>query len=585
MYVVDTTKFVDKVPNYKSTTPVRAGISINLYPDTLNLEDHIRLSFNYLKGCLDRNWNFLPYFRTYFYPEPKFEHEWPDFGDLTARFLDAFILARCMTGSDEGLKEEEELGKLLISYFSEGDGLSYRPKTDWSGHDALMFDQGRVLMALTTWYLDKKEKRIKAITNKMIEGLLSIVIKESSFYRIPYHVYPLSGWDKNYNGGRLATGPADPVYDAGVWISPLIRYYQETGFDKALDLAEGIINWIIYASGSFHFESGVFKGHFHSHMTTVAGIIRYAGFKKDLEKLEWAKRVFDYAMSLGSKFGWFPEDVQYDTACETCGITDMVDCAILLAKIKYPELWNVAERIVRNHLVETQLRDILWIPEDSEKIDDRKYSYKDIAKRSLGAFAGWSDPNDYIGRHCGYGKRKFFLGQNCCGPAGVHGLYLIWSNIVIKKDDIIMVNLLINRNTKWVKVLSFIPYEGRVEIKIKEAPKLKVRIPDWVERTRIEVKVNGDIRHEFQWEESYVSLQGLRKMDLVSILFPMVNTIITESIGGGNFTTYWKGDTVIEISPPGEIVPLYKRWYYSFSGAELPLKELNYNSSAGNIEW
>ena len=44
-------------------------------------------------------------------------------------------------------------------------------------------------------------------------------------------------------------------------------------------------------------------------------------------------------------------------------------------------------------------------------------------------------------------------------------------------------NLLLNRASKWADVYSYIPYEGRVDLRFKQpCESVLVRAPEWVER-------------------------------------------------------------------------------------------------------
>ena len=45
--------------------------------------------------------------------------------------------------------------------------------------------------------------------------------------------------------------------------------------------------------------------------------------------------------------------------------------------------------------------------------------------------------------------------------------------------------------TKWVEVLSYRPYQGKVMVRIHDAPVVHNRIPDWVNRQKVNVKING----------------------------------------------------------------------------------------------
>ena len=549
--------------------------------DTLNLEDHARLSLNFLCGAIDLRQGGLPYFYIFLKPDPpEKRHAWPDYGDITGRFVDAFILAHQMTGDKRGEREEKMLKELMLSYFSENDGISYRPDTAWSKHDALMFDQGRVLMALTTWYLQTGENKVKKVMEKMIDGLWNIAYKEKDYCYYPYNAYPPSGWNKEYYGGRGTGAKADPGHDGGQFILSLVRFYQATKSEAALNLAKNLTNWLVYHSDIFDLDKGNFKYHFHSRMATVAGILRYASATKNSELIEWAKRVYDYALSISGSFGWYPENTENKEGCETCCICDMIDGAILLAKVGYPEYWNIVERTVRNHLIENQLRDISWIKHEKHKEDTKRSSFNNVAQRIRGAFAGWSAPNDLFGRR--KEKPSPYQLMNCCGPAGVHALYLVWDNIVTKDEQGIWVNLSLNRDSQWVRINSFRPYQGKVEILIKQAPVLYIRVPEWVPKGTVIISgING--KKGLEWTGDYLKLNDLKKGQLLSLTYPLRDEKQKEEIGGGEFLLHWKGDTVVKISPQGKIYPLYQRKNYL--AREAPQKRVSFHLPVKELHW
>ncbi len=548
---------------------------------TLNLEDQAKLCLNYLCGNMDSKRGGLPYFWTFFRPDPpEIRHAWPDYGDITGRFVDAFILAHQMTGEEKGQKEEERLKELLLSFFSENDGLSYRPYTAWSKHDALMFDQGRVLMALTTWYLQTGEERVKKAMEKMVDGLWNIAYKKGDYCYYPYHVYPPGGWSKDYHDGLDIAHQADPCYDGGQFIPSLVRFYEATGSESALNLARNLVHWNVYHAEVFDLKKGIFKGHLHSRMATVTGVIRYALVTKNSQLIEWAKRVYDYALSVSGSFGWYAENTE-EEGCETCSICDMIDGGILLTRAGYPEYWNVVERTARNHLIESQLRDIDWISSSKHKKDTEESSFQNVAERMKGAFAGWSAPNDFIGRVSNLDNPYKLM--NCCGPAGLHALYLVWDNVVTKNEEGVWINLSLNHESPWLRINSYRPYSGKVEILAKDAPVVFLRVPDWVAKERVEV--DGISAHErLQWKGEYLRLSPLPQGKLVCVSYPLREEKQREIIGGGEFLLSWKGDTVMEISPPGKVYPLYQRSSYR-SGQQPPEKTTSHYVPVRGLHW
>ncbi len=549
-----------------------------VYPDTLTAEHLVPLSTDFLVRMMDTNRGGLPYFRVLLNEEPPLaKHEWPDWGDMTGRFAEALMMARLMTGDERWLEAEQQLLKLLLSFFGE-DGLSYRAPTDWSGDDALLFDQSRVLTALVSWCMLGTDRRASATTRKHVDALVRIAEKEGQVWRFPGRAYPRGGWVPDYDGGTETRGPGNCCYEGGVFISPLVMFYGFQAYEPALELARGLTNWVLAENAIA--EDGTFQGHVHSRLATTAGFIRYGLLSGRDDILQRGKRAVDFALGLSTSFGWVPEVVERPEGCETCCLADLLDCCFLLGGTQWPGYYEVAERLIRNHLVESQLRDVSWLPTGEASADTEQTSNQGMPERLLGAFAGWSAPNDFVGR-------EVWRLMNCCSPAGVRALYLAWNNVVGGNWLTTRVNLLLNHADERLSVRSWLPYEGRVEVRMKQARPLEVRMPDWVDHSQVSVTVDGKPA-EFEWSGNYVKLArfGRSRFEaegLVAVTFPVREAETTESRGGGTFTVRWRGDTVLGIEPGGSHHPLYQRDELS---AGVPAeKEQSLVEGPGAIDW
>ena len=161
--------------------------------------------------------------------------------------------------------------------------------------------------------------------------------------------------------------------------------------------------------------------HIHSILGTLAGLIKYGTLAANMRFVELGRTVFDWAYHKAGRFGWIPESLREEEVCETCSVADMAECAILLARAGYREYWNHAKRIIRNQLVENQLREVSWIA--AGKMDDLDMQ---IADRAMGSFAGWSLPNDFVS-----GEKSSTMAdgvkyeiQECCTLHALHELYV-----------------------------------------------------------------------------------------------------------------------------------------------------------------
>ena len=96
-----------------------------------------------------------------------------------------------------------------------------------------------------------------------------------------------------------------------------------------------------------------------------------------------------------------------------------------------------------------------------------------VAERNLGAFDGWPAANQW-------GIRDQFSTMQCCTVSGARGLYWTWERVLRHQDGKLRVNLLLNRASLWADVDSYIPYQGWVDVKVKQVVDLEIRIPEWV---------------------------------------------------------------------------------------------------------
>src|SRR5262249_2882541 len=160
--------------------------------------------------------------------------------------------------------------------------------------------------------------------------------------------------------------------------------------------------------------------------------------------------------------------------------------------------WEDVDRYVRNQFTEMQITDTDWIdrvvklpeskgtaigiipPEEAKKIND-VYTDRGVKHRTLGAIATWASMNDWYPGWLGNDGGRFGW-TGCCLGNGARALYYAWEGILDHKDDVLQVNLLLNRASRWADVNSHLPYTGRVDIRVKERNRLLVRIPEWVDR-------------------------------------------------------------------------------------------------------
>ena len=546
-------------------------------PDTLNLEDVVQRALQHMANVPDRSQGYVPYFNFRIRPDPPtMQHSQWNY-NAQGRLVDAFILARQMTGSSQFGDIEERMRTNLLKGFSEDIHLFFRDHSSYTEHVAHMHDQRTVLMGLVTWYLATGSPIVLGHAKEMVRAIDALTKQTATGNHYPSQVYhPNDGWRKPY----LQT-EGDHTPASGRQLMPILRYLEISGDDVALELAERFAYHNAFESGVFGADGSLssVSAHVHSALGTVAGLLKYGSLASDMRLVEVGKRVFDWIYEKGGSFGWVPEGMRKEEVCETCCVADMVECAILLAKAGYQHYWNHAERFVRNQLVENQLCDIDWI--GPGKMDDDDV---EIAERILGAFAGWALPNDFTSGEkatvMADGERYDIM--ECCTPHAVHGLYIAWANIVTRDATGVHVNLLLNRDTRWLEVISYLPYEGKVELLIHDAPRVYVRLPDWVDKGSTRLEVDGSER-EAHWVGDYVRVGELTSGQLVRLTFLLRTEKRKETVYGKEYWVEWKGDTVVGISPEGEVLPLYRRAY--MKGDRAPLRETTLHVPDQDLVW
>ena len=548
-------------------------------PETLNLEERAELALNAMIGVADEDYEYIPYFSGFFQSDPAWmSHGNWDYGSSHGRLVDSILLARRMTASRYGEEVEQHYRENLLKFFR-SDGLNYRRNTfdeeTAAEHQAKfresasMIDQRSVLLGLTTWFADTNDEEIKAYADRHVAALKRIARKERISWYYPASEYTESGWPSfDAVHTRLAY---DPAAMWGRQIMPLIRYFEITGNKDAYELSENFASGIMFRSGVFN-SDGSFNdaliyrnGHFHTRMGTLNALTRFAEATDDSSIIAFVKKSFDWGLTKCTNFGWTPgdlEDQEYEH--ETCTLVDAISIAITLAKQGYSEYWGVAERFIRNHLTEAQILDTGWIKQREDKsmdIPGEKTYYK-VAERLRGTFAGYAAPNDFVysGVH---GRGHIMDVQTCCVASGTRGLYNGWENIVTThKNGRVSVNMLLNRATEDINVLSYLPHEGKVELYINRGiPELLVRIPEWTPFGAVQVERGSGEKYsgrDLPWVKGcFILIKGALVGEKITVTFMQAERETVEMAAGLSYGTKWVGDEVVGITPKGTYYPLY----------------------------
>ncbi len=559
-------------------------------PDTVDLTDLAERAWEPLmRWAEDRE----------LYPRGSASPLAPNRGVLGPKYMEALPMIRVMTGTDRDIAREQAM---LAGYDEETgeDGLFYTPPLDQMTEPwASVYGQGRMMLAWMAYYhLTKDEKYLDRIA-KMAERMREIAIVKDDYAYYPtelienaYFVFSIrkSGWKRtdepraihklredqpldmgNREGHQFDSKMGIPAYIGGA-LRGFPRWYVMSKDAGTLELSEKLVRFLVkpemwQAFGRPAEFGGAprahYSGHLHAHTIALRGILDHAQVVNDRSLMDFVKSGYEWTREFGiAEIGWVPEWTN-NNFCEGCQIADVVALAIHLSDLGVGDYWEDVDRTVRNQLIESQ--QVCDLPDVN------------------GKWAAAATPTMMLDRD----------GSSCCTPNCAQAVYYAWESIIRFNAGRATVNLLLNRASPWMDVHSYLPYEGKVVLKNKQAEHVAVRIPLWVDKGAVRCRV-GETSVDPAWLGNYLLIDALEKDSIVTVEFPMVERTMkvppltgTHDGGAGpvhgiEYTIHFKGNTVIDIGPrfdgwnkgkgPKSIVQTYQRDHYRSDQAPMKTK-------------
>lgn len=301
---------------------------------------------------------------------------------------------------------------------------------------------------------------------------------------------PKNGWNRPRLEGALGLKiiDFDSPFIGGVAraIGPLVKYYRVTNSAPALHLATVLKDKAIgeYFPASGECDLSRLGTHTHSITCVLSSLAQLADTTRDASLMDRVKAFYDNGLhQIRNDLGWSPENggpnANPDRG-EANNTGDILETALILGRWGYTACYHDAERILRGHLLPSQLRDVSFIqdPANPENVDAKR----NVAQRHLGAF-GFPAPYG----HQPVGMPDISFNLDIVGGA-VGSLCEAFREVVQSDPHRHRVNLLFDHETEALKVQSPYP-NGSLQIKVKQRVPLMVRIPPWLRAD--EIKVTG----------------------------------------------------------------------------------------------
>ena len=531
--------------------PIEPEIRI---PDTLDLVERADFVINAITRCTNPEAEHAVYFYTNLYRNPPtMIRQIPLYG----KFIEGLALARLMTGSTFNQHVDRIWQEALLRKLNEEKPVLLGP------------EGGRQTAWLGIQYIVSKDPMWKELGESAVRRALDAAVHKGNYCYFPYDPPAMpTGWAATLQGWTL---------------QGVTQFYNATGSEIALELAGKLARYlkdhaeVFDAEGRFLARHGDSIPqspesrlgpalHFHHNGNAMDALAEYALATDDVEYTEFVKKSYHYARSLKDSsplVGFFPEyiedwpDERGVVDSEGCCVVDMLLTALWLTKAGAGDYWDDIDRYLRNQFAEMQMTSGDWITRVAEKRPPQPIGEDEAAvgdpDRCVGSFAGWSSANDFW-VEAGNGI------MHCCTGNGARALYYLWENMIDFREGELHLHLLLNRDSDWAEMASYIPHQGRVDLKLKqECARLLIRVPEWIETrdSDISCTLNG-APHNLGWAGRYVVVEGASPGNTIRLDFPIPERTVEETIGEVDYTLRLRGNNVVSISPPGKNYPFYQ---------------------------
>ncbi|MBT4980975.1 MAG: hypothetical protein HOM86_26895 [Gemmatimonadetes bacterium] len=333
------------------------------------------------------------------------------------------------------------------------------------------------------------------------------------------------------------------IQSEGRMLGPLVKYYRATGYAPALELAlalkEKAVDEFYLADGSFD-QQRFDTSHSHSITCVLSSLAQLADLLGDgalmLQVMAFCE---DGLWAIRDELGWSCEStVQEDSDHgEANNSGDILETALILGRWGFTEYYHDAERILRGHLLPSQVRDTSFIidPPNPDGVD----GLRDVADRHLGSYGF---PAPYGHKSVGKGRGNLSFNMDIVGGT-VASLCEAYREVVRQEVTGHWVNMLFDHETDAVRVRS--PYGGGgLTVEVLKAGPLFVRIPPWVDRAKLKVEGTGGLP---TWSDDYLFISQPTVRQPIRINFPLEDQdlVLSERLHIRPIRVRMRGDVVV----------------------------------------
>ena len=443
--------------------------------NTTDIKDAIRLACQTMQSVFNADDNDIPFFGSRVRPEAYlgFSSAHTE-AHVPGRHLNALLNAEDAVGIE--LDESAIRKHAEAAYFSYGGTAAVPLNREEADGPLCLFITHNFREGMHALYpLVKYRKEERA--QELAEACIATVFDLWS---------PENGWDVSRSRDRVGAEPTERTFISGLArvLGPLVKYYRTTQSPAALDLALVLKEKLL--SGAFpedgHYDIGVHGTHTHSTTCVMSSLAQLAELTRDSALLERVKAFYDRGVpEFSDQLGWVVESSDGERnpdRGEVNNTGDIVETALILGRAGHTQCLEDAERIVRCHILPSQLRDIDFIqePPNPDGID----GLHNVAARHQGAF-GFPAPYG----HEPIDIERVGFNMDIVGGATA-SLCEVYRDATTFDETGHHVNLLFDHETDAIAVQSNVTHDD-LRVTLKKPGPLWIRIPSWADRNEIQV--------------------------------------------------------------------------------------------------
>lgn len=478
----------------------------------------------------------IPFFAVSLLPKARMDFNWfHSESHVPGRHLNALLTAESVVGIN--IPEEVIAKHAAAAMFSYNGPIPLPLNRDKIGGTLSRFlphnlREGMHALYALTRYRSSEEARLVA---------------EASIQATRKFWKPRNDWDTDALN-RIYGVTLIPLVDTFIvgiarMIGPLVKYHAVTGCDAAMDLALTLKNELIqgYFLPDGSFDSALFGSHTHSTTCVLSSLAQLADFTDDMDLFALVQAFYDNGLNeLRDEIGWSIENCSLDSTedrGESNNTGDIVETALILGRRVDPRYFHDAERIIRSHLLPSQLRDISFVP-DGDGGDD---GARDVGGRMRGAFGF---PAPYGHRPLDSDKVPFNL--DIVGGA-VASLCEAARETVTYDGSVHHVNMLFDIENEDIRVTS--PYvDDGLRITLKRPGNLRVLLPSWADASNVWLDGNATA---WQVNDNHIEVIDPKPGLSLIIRIPMPEQEIVLHHRTRDFTARLHGDEVVAMENHG----------------------------------